>query len=77
MSNRRVTNEDKTKLIYAELGSLTQISDLLWEEMRKEIKRNGYSDLTLNIEGAVRGIAEIIEINSIVESRKESDDANR
>jgi hypothetical protein len=53
-------------LINNELGSLKQISDMLWREMLKEIDRNGYSDLTLALEGAVHGINEIIELNNIV-----------
>lgn len=49
------------------LGSLTQIANMLREEMNKEIERNGYSDLTLNLEGAFQGIYEIIELNNIKE----------
>lgn len=55
------------ELKHKELGSLTQIADALWDEMLKEIDRNGYSDLTLVMEGSVRGIHEIIEINGIKE----------
>jgi len=47
------------------LGNLKQIADMLVEEMRKEIQRNSYSDLTLNMEGAVRGIYDIIDANDI------------
>lgn len=47
------------------LGSLTNIANLLWREMNKEIKRNGYSDLTLNLEGAYRGIMDIVKLNDI------------
>ncbi|NEU29956.1 hypothetical protein GN156_04085 [bacterium LRH843] len=50
-----------------ELGSLTQIADMLWREMHKEIKKNGHSDLTLGMEGAARGIREFIELNNIKE----------
>lgn len=38
---------------------------MLWKEMNKEIERNGYSDLTLSMEGAAKGIYEIIELNDI------------
>jgi len=55
------------KLKNNELGSLSQIANMLWEELNKEIERNGHSELTLNIEGAVRGIDEIIELNNIEE----------
>ncbi|MCA1066163.1 hypothetical protein QTG56_25145 (plasmid) [Rossellomorea sp. AcN35-11] len=50
-----------------ELGTLTQISDMLHREMREEVQRNGHSDLTLAIEGASKGISEIIELNHIKE----------
>lgn len=50
-----------------ELGSLTQITNVLYDEMLKEIKRNGYSDLTLTMEGCVHGINEIIKLNDIKE----------
>lgn len=59
--NKRITLKNKG------LGSLNQIADMLWDEMKKEIDRNGYSDLTLNLEGAVHGIKEIIELNNIKE----------
>lgn len=49
------------------LGSLNQIADMLWDEMKKEIDRNGYSDLTLYLEGAVHGIKAILELNNIKE----------
>lgn len=58
---------EKIKLRNEELGSLTQIANGLWETMKKEIERNGYSDLTLNLEGAVHGIHEIIRLNNIEE----------
>ncbi|MEK3955660.1 MULTISPECIES: hypothetical protein [unclassified Psychrobacillus] len=54
-------------LKHKELGSLKQISDSLWREMNKEIKRNGHSELTLNMEGAVHGISEIMKLNNISE----------
>lgn len=57
----------KVKLKSSELGSLSQIADMLWDEMLKEIKRNGYSDLTLSLEGAVHGIRDIISLNNIEE----------
>lgn len=60
-------NEDKLTLKHADLGSLKQIADALWREMREEIKRNGCSDLTLLIEGSARGIYEIIELNNITD----------
>jgi len=47
------------------LGTLEQIADGLWKDMLKEIEKNGYSDLTLNLEGSARGIYEIIELNNI------------
>lgn len=59
--------EKKVELLNNGLGSLTNISEMLLKEMKKEIERNGYSDLTLNIEGAVIGIREIIELNDIKE----------
>lgn len=59
--NKEITLKNKG------LGSLNQIADMLWDEMKKEIDRNGYSDLTLNLEGAVHGIKEIIELNNIKE----------
>lgn len=52
-------------LKHNELGNLKQISEMLWKEMLKEIDRNGYSDLTLSMEGAVHGINEIIKLNNI------------
>lgn len=57
------------ELKYGELGSLEQISNVLWDEMLKEIKRNGYSDFTLTLEGSVRGIKDIIRLNKINESQ--------
>lgn len=53
------------KLEYSELGSLQNISDALWNVMVKEIERNDRSDLTLVIEGSVRGLKEIIRLNNI------------
>jgi hypothetical protein len=50
-----------------ELGTLTQIADMLWRQAKEEVKRNGHSDLTLSLEGAVYGIREIIELNNIKE----------
>lgn len=58
------------EIIHGQLGSLSEISDLLHEQMQREIKRNGYSDLTLYLEGACHGIREIIEMNYIKEVRK-------
>lgn len=57
--------EEKIKLKNSGLGSLTQIANALWDEMLKEIERNGHSDLTLTLEGSVYGIRDIIELNNI------------
>ncbi|WEG18642.1 hypothetical protein PQ478_09185 [Alkalihalophilus pseudofirmus] len=48
-----------------DLKQLDNVSIMLWNEMNKEIRRNGYSDLTLNLEDASRTINTIIkgEIN--------------
>lgn len=53
------------KLKTDELGDLQSISNMLWMEMKEEVKRNGYSDLTLNLEGAYRGIQDIIKLNNM------------
>lgn len=58
-------SRDELILKNRELGNLQQISDMLHEEMLKEIDDNGHSDLTLNLEGAVKGIERIIELNGI------------
>jgi hypothetical protein len=47
------------------LGNLKQIADMLWDRMLKEVEKNGHSDLTLDMEGATRGIYEIINLNDI------------
>jgi hypothetical protein len=47
------------------LGNLKQIADMLWDQMLKEVEKNGHSDLTLGMEGAARGIYEIINLNDI------------
>jgi hypothetical protein len=53
------------KLVNNGMGTLTQIADSLWRDMNEEIARNGHSDLTLGLEGAVYGIREIVELNNI------------
>jgi hypothetical protein len=48
------------------LGNLKQqIADMLWNQMLKEVEKNGHSDLTLDMEGAAIGIYEIIDLNDI------------
>lgn len=64
--------EDKIVLKHRELGSLKQISDALWNTMQDEAEKNGYSDLTLALEGFSKGIDEIIELNNIVEREIEN-----
>lgn len=59
----------QTVLKHKELGSLKQISESLWREMELEIKRNGYSDLTLSLEGAYHGIHDIIKFNNVTEKK--------
>lgn len=61
---------DKTIIRHKELGSLKQIAEALWSEMLKEVERNGYSDLTLTLEGSYYGIRDIIDINNIEEVRQ-------
>jgi hypothetical protein len=55
------------KLKHGELGSLKNIADTLWNIMLQEIERNGYSDLTLILEGSVHGVNDIIRLNNIEE----------
>jgi cold shock CspA family protein len=66
--NIHLVNEiKKINLSNNGLGSLDDIANMLWVEMTKEIKRHGYSNLTLNLEGAVHGIRDIIKLNNIEE----------
>lgn len=65
-----MNEENKLVLKDDGLGSLDEISQLLWDEMKKEIKRNGYGNLTLNMEGAARGIQDIIRLNNIEVKKK-------
>lgn len=44
---------------------LKQVANILWRCMMKEIEQNGYSDLTFAVEGAIKDIWEIIELNNI------------
>lgn len=65
--NEVVHTKEPLRLQYNEMGSLEQISTMLWNLMMDEVEKNGHSDLTLAIEGASRSIREIIELNNIVE----------
>jgi hypothetical protein len=60
-------SENIISLKSGDLGNLKQISDMLWKEMLKEVNHNGHSDLTLSLEGATRGIQDIIYLNKIKE----------
>lgn len=57
----------ETTIFHKELGSLRQIANSLAKLMSEEIDKNGYSDTTLHIEGAYRGIHEIVNINNLKE----------
>ena len=59
--------ENKVILKHGELGSLTEIAEVLWVNMLTEMKTNGSSNLTLIMEGSVLGIREILKINNIKE----------
>lgn len=55
------------ELKYVHEKSLTKVSDALWKMMMEEIDKNGYSELTFNLEGLSRDIREIINVNKIKE----------
>lgn len=54
-------------LEYKGLGSLQQIADELWRQMKIEVERNGHSDLTFCLEASHYGIRDIIELNNLSE----------
>lgn len=60
--------DDKLTLKHGELGGLKENAEALWNVMLQEIKKNGYSDATLVMEGTARAIFEIIKLNNIVEA---------
>ena len=47
-----------------EIKQLEMASNITWEAMERLIKKDGYSDLTLNLEGTV------YELNSIIAKHK-------
>jgi L-rhamnose mutarotase len=55
------------KLKHGELGGLKENVDVLWKVMLDEIKKHGYSDNTLTMEGTARAIYDIIKLNDIEE----------
>lgn len=55
------------KLKHSDLGSLRQIADALWKQMNLEIERNGYSELTYEMESSAYGILDIISLNNVIE----------
>lgn len=48
-----------------ELGGLKQIADKLWTIMLADIKKNGNSERSFELESACRGLYEIIELNKV------------
>lgn len=58
---------NKVILKHKELGSLKQISDSLWNNTQEYLEKRDYANLAFLIEGAVRGIGEILSMNNIEE----------
>jgi hypothetical protein len=64
IKQKRESRNKKEELIMTNKITLTQIADMLWREMLNEVERNGHSDHTLALEGAVYDIREIVELNN-------------
>ena len=68
----RVESEDNLILSKFEQHKLKVINEIIWKAMDKLIEKDGYSDLTLHLEGSYYEIRDMIEGSNIDDKNKNS-----